>query len=116
MCSVLKLFSLEVDPTFLAFRTELHAALLAAVELEAALGPCDVTAVAREVVVVQCCDTDGVPVVLEAPNDVVAWVGARLVVARFVLGRPHVLGRHVLGRLVLVSLGVATLADTVRRL
>jgi hypothetical protein len=88
---------------------------VAAVELEAALGPCDVTAVAREVVVVQCCYADGVHVVLEAPNDVVAWVGARLVVARFVLGRP-VLGRQVLGRLVLVSLGVATLADTVRRL
>jgi hypothetical protein len=79
MCSVLKLFSLEVDPPFFAFRTELHAALLAAVKLEAALGPGDVTAVASDVVIVQCCDTDGVPVVLEAVNDVVNWVGARLV-------------------------------------
>jgi hypothetical protein len=70
MCSVLKLFSLEVDPPFFAFRTELHAALLAAVKLEAALVPGDVTAVAREV---QCCDADGI---LEAANDVVARVGS----------------------------------------
>ncbi len=58
MCSVLKLSLLEVDPPFFAFRTELHAALLAAVKLEAALGPGDVTAVASEVVVVQCCYAD----------------------------------------------------------
>ena len=115
MCSVLKLFSLEVDPPFFAFRTELHAALLAAVKLEAALGPCDVTTVAREVVVVQRCDTDGVLMVLKTPDNIVTWVGARLVVARFVLGRP-VLGRPMRGGLVLGRLGVATLADTVRRL
>jgi hypothetical protein len=69
-CRVVDQHLLEVGPPLLTFCAELHAALLAAVELEAALGPCDVTAVAREVVIVQCCDADGILVVLEAPNDV----------------------------------------------
>ena len=125
MCSVLKLFSLEVDPPFLAFRTELHATTHTAVELEAALVPCYAAAVTIEVVIFKCYDADGVPVVLEAVNDVVTWVGARLVLGRLVVGRP-VLGRPVRGGLVLgglgvarlgvARLGVARLADNVRHL
>ena len=84
MCSVLKLFSLEVDPTFLAFRTELHATTHTAVELEAALVPCYAAAVAREVVIVQSCDTDGVSVKLEAVYNIVARVGSLADIVRHV--------------------------------
>ena len=83
-----KTVSLEVDPPFFTFCAELHAALLAAVELEAALGPCDVTTVAREVVIFQSCDADGI-VVLEAPNDVVARVRLADIVRRLEEGRTH---------------------------